>query len=355
MTGGIAETITPGEDFAGIASRFAGLTSGPVVRNLQLDNLPGATVVGLTDLFAARPTTIAIKFTGELPTNLKLTGTQTSGQRWKATVDLTTASTNSHLPVYQWAKEHLRKLADKAGEQVAASLKYGILCGRTAFVAVSLKDVPGAAPERIEVPVLLPHGWNADAFDFAYGGTRGVAHAKTLGGARTLGGSGSYNYSAGLERFGGGMRGGSTLPVMLSAGGGGPRKGYDPDNDLDGIGNRLKGIQIPASPPSPDRIKGGATKQEYTILEKFEDFLTLNKASQRPSVAHWEGLVRDLGTADFTVWSELDRARLYQILVELRDYGWKTSMPTAIKAKPTDADAFRVWSEVQKAMGVAAL
>ena len=45
------------------------------------------------------------------------------------------------------------------------SLKYGVLGRTTSFVAVLLKehaDRKGGRPERIEIPVALPHGWQME-------------------------------------------------------------------------------------------------------------------------------------------------------------------------------------------------
>ncbi len=383
QTGGVTETMTPGEDFAGIASRFAGLSSGPVVRQLEIQNLAEANVVGLADLFAARPTTIAIRFTAEPPKSITLTGRQITGERWQITVDLTSAATTSQLPIFHWAKEHLLKLSGDANGQVAASLKYGVLCGRTAFVAVSLKEVAGAAPERIEVPVLLPHGWDAGAFATGHtlaagihvrgGGVRGGSSAKRLrGGAPSATGR-----TLGTSAFGGG--GGSSHYGLESLGvktlGGGATRGFSPSADLDYLAGRSLGGSpepplsgpndtlddtlmgdtldryIPATPPSHSRPVNAA-RQTDTLLDQFERFLKLNATGTRPSVQHWENLLRDLKGTDLSTWSELERARLYQILVALRYFNWRTTIPALVKVRPSDADAYRVWAKAQAELGV---
>ncbi len=68
-----------------------------------------------------------------------------------------------------WARGHLRDLEDRyavsgdaALEQtiVAASLRHGVLCRFTAYVAVDERVVTdGGTPHRVTQPVEQPSGW----------------------------------------------------------------------------------------------------------------------------------------------------------------------------------------------------
>jgi len=104
---------------------------------------------------------------------LVVSGTTAAGERWQRRVTATAAATDTLTPV--WARAHLRDLEDAYTVEVddpgaferrivEASLRYGVLCRFTAFVAVDSRVVTdGGVPHRVVQPVELPSGWERPA------------------------------------------------------------------------------------------------------------------------------------------------------------------------------------------------
>ncbi len=156
-TGGTCLWFYPGEDFDRAANSLFGYLSGPVLTDLAVT---GGKVVGIQDVFQGQPATVAIRFQQTGILEAVLTGKDATGakQEWHLK---SSEACESTFAAQVWAREFLRGSHDQ-DEQVAVSLKYGVICQHTAFVAVSEKQVPGQPPVRVDIPVNLPHGWDYD-------------------------------------------------------------------------------------------------------------------------------------------------------------------------------------------------
>jgi Ca-activated chloride channel family protein len=122
----------------------------------------------LPDLFPGVPLVVAGRYAGAAAGSLTLHGTTRDGRAWTSTVDGRVV--DSTAVTAQWARAHLRDLEDRyvAGPAttelerriVDTSLRFGVLCRFTAYVAVDTRVVTeGGQPHRVTQPVELPAGW----------------------------------------------------------------------------------------------------------------------------------------------------------------------------------------------------
>ena len=127
----------------------------------------------LPDLFPGVPVTITGRWQGYAGGTVTVRGTTSDGAPFEATAGAVTGGTPAAAA--SWARAHLRDLEDRyathAGHDTAGlanleheitsvSLRYGVLCRFTAFVAVDSRVVTdGKAPHRVTQPVELPSGW----------------------------------------------------------------------------------------------------------------------------------------------------------------------------------------------------
>jgi Ca-activated chloride channel homolog len=124
----------------------------------------------LPDLFPGVPLVVNGRYRGSATGSLTLRGTTREGGDWSATV----AGQRREAPAMtaRWARAHLRDLEDRyaaaAGDFrgalekriVDTSLRFGVLCRFTAYVAVDSRVVAeGGAQHRVMQPVELPAGW----------------------------------------------------------------------------------------------------------------------------------------------------------------------------------------------------
>lgn len=120
-------------------------------------------------LFPGVPLVIAGRFRGTPSGTLSVRGTASDGSPWEQRANgiLSTASAATSI----WARAHLRDLEDRYTvggpddlEQriVGTSLRFGVLCRFTAFVAVDSRVVTGGeTPHQVVQPVETPQGWAA--------------------------------------------------------------------------------------------------------------------------------------------------------------------------------------------------
>ncbi|MDT4908718.1 MAG: Ca-activated chloride channel [Pseudonocardiales bacterium] len=146
--------------------------SAPLVTGLRLagDGVIDGTVspTRLSDLFTGVPLVIRGRYRGAAPT-LTLSGSTRDGTAWEARAE--PAAAEDRMVAQLWARATLRDLEDayagdpyasEALEQriVATSLRFGVLCRFTAFVALDSRVVNehGELHQVIQ-PVELPAGW----------------------------------------------------------------------------------------------------------------------------------------------------------------------------------------------------
>ncbi|HKT02280.1 MAG TPA: VIT domain-containing protein, partial [Rugosimonospora sp.] len=133
-----------------------------------LDLVAGSAAPARTPhLFAGVPLVVAGRYRGPAGGSMTITGSTPDGDRWERAIPATTVDNPAVTAI--WARGHLRDLEDRYAasgtpelEQqiVATSLRYGVLCRFTAYVAVDIRVVTeGGTPHRVIQPVELPGGW----------------------------------------------------------------------------------------------------------------------------------------------------------------------------------------------------
>jgi len=221
------------------AARIHRRIGAPLVTGLALAADGVAVVPGtvapslLPDLFPGVPVTVTGRWHGHIGGTIAVRGTGADGTPFESKV---AAAAGSHpASTAAWARAHLRDLEDRyaclPGHDAAqltrleqqitdVSLRYGVLCRFTAFVAVDTRVVTdGSGPHRVTQPVELPAGWDPVGLGVppavgwvaaaaqgagpgpamlrrrmarpavAVGGAPAVAGAATVSGARAVGGA----------------------------------------------------------------------------------------------------------------------------------------------------------------------
>ncbi|MFG2087960.1 VIT domain-containing protein [Spirillospora sp. NPDC048824] len=148
----------------------APLATGLSLHADGLEIVPDSVAPGrLGALFPGVPLVIAGRFRGAPSGSLSVRGTASGGTAWEQ--HATGVITKDPATTSIWARAHLRDLEDRytAGgpddlEQriVSTSLRFGVLCRFTAFVAVDSRVVTdGEAPHQAVQPVEMPGGWES--------------------------------------------------------------------------------------------------------------------------------------------------------------------------------------------------
>lgn len=153
----------------------------PVVTGLSLqadglDLLTGTIAPArLPDLFPGAPLVLTGRYRGDASgAALAVRGQDRDGGAWQARVEASTVESDAVRPT--WARAYLRDLEDRyttlrygPGQDieelertiVATSLRFGVLCRFTAYVAVDSRVVTdGGTPHRVVQPVEAPAGWD---------------------------------------------------------------------------------------------------------------------------------------------------------------------------------------------------
>lgn len=127
----------------------------------------------LPDLFPGVPLVVAGRYRANAKGSVVVQGVTRDGRDWSTSVS--GRRSESGAVTAQWARAHLRDLEDRyasawgPGERdleariVETSLRFGVLCRFTAYVAVDSRVVAeGVSPHRVVQPVELPSGWDGD-------------------------------------------------------------------------------------------------------------------------------------------------------------------------------------------------
>ncbi|MGH3655154.1 MAG: VIT domain-containing protein [Micromonosporaceae bacterium] len=136
----------------------------------------------LPDVFCDAPVRIMGRYSGSHSGAVTVTGQSAQGEPWSVEVPGVTSDNTALAAV--WARARLRDLEDRylierenrehlERSIVDISLRYGVLCRFTAFLAVDTRVVTdGGEPHRVTQPVEMPSGWEPmlDAVPASYGG-----------------------------------------------------------------------------------------------------------------------------------------------------------------------------------------
>ncbi len=132
----------------------------------------------LPDLFPGAPVTVAGRWRGRPTGTFIVRGTHPDGRQWEGRVSAIAVGQPAIASI--WARGHVRELEDRLASQpplygaaavtdlerriVEVSLRYGVLCRYTAFVAVDTRLVnKDGRIHRVRQPVELPSGWETPA------------------------------------------------------------------------------------------------------------------------------------------------------------------------------------------------
>ena len=178
------------------AARIHRRIGAPLVTGLELAADGGAVVPGtvapslLPDLFPGVPVTVTGRWAGHPGGAVTVRGTGPDGTPFETTIAAVTGGNPASTAA--WARAHVRDLEDRYAclpghpaelarleQQITdVSLRYGVLCRFTAYVAVDTRVVTdGTRSHRVTQPVELPAGWDpaglglARAVAFAAAGT----------------------------------------------------------------------------------------------------------------------------------------------------------------------------------------
>jgi Ca-activated chloride channel family protein len=144
----------------------------------------------LPGLYPGVPLVITGRYSGAATGSLTVTGTTRDDQKFQTTV--TVQERSEPAVTQQWARARLRDLEDAytAGDHtleqqiVATSLRFGVLCRFTAYVAVDERVVnEGGEIRRVTQPVEMPSGWETPTPPMSVGMAFASAPSPFLAGA----------------------------------------------------------------------------------------------------------------------------------------------------------------------------
>lgn len=332
-TGGTSLAVYPGEDYDTVASALVGRLSGPVMTDIQITegNTPLADVLGATEVYMSMPTTLTLK-TEKLPKTLQLQGVDSKGKTVKLPLDLASAGecTFAHQI---WAREKLREKGLESAQLVNLSTKYGVLCSLTAFVAVHLKEEPGKKPQRVEIPVALPHTWD---YEKVFGEQVLAASGSTgLGGGMGMKSMQTFATSSPIPRC-------SDVPISGFL-------GKDTSQSTSSASS-TSGYRPPESYPT------GVPIHLVEELEHLVEELEAGTVDRSVQAATWNTLSQKLTKAEIESWSGVQRAKGLYLLLKLRTFGFKATqeITTLLSVEPAQSDgaAHEWWVKAQQLLGV---
>ena len=175
LGGGACELVESEDRLDAVMDRVHRRIGAPVLTDLELEpagldvDLESLAPRRLPALFAGSPLVVSGRFKGSPDGAVTVRGRDAAGQPWSATVP----ATGGEAPTLTatWARAHLRDLEDRYATDrapdrelerriVATSLRYGVLCRFTAFVAADVRVVnEGGVVHRVLQPVEAPAGW----------------------------------------------------------------------------------------------------------------------------------------------------------------------------------------------------
>jgi Ca-activated chloride channel homolog len=176
LGGGACELVESEDRLEEVMDRVHRRIGAPVLTDLELvpDGLqiaPGSLAPRrLPALFAGSPLVVGGRFAGEPGGAVAVRGRDAAGRPWSATVPVTAGDGAALTPT--WARAHLRDLEDRyVSDQapdrelerriVETSLRFGVLCRFTAFVAADVQVAnEGGVVHRVLQPVEAPAGWD---------------------------------------------------------------------------------------------------------------------------------------------------------------------------------------------------
>jgi Ca-activated chloride channel homolog len=175
LGGGACELVESEDRLDEVMDRVHRRIGTPVLTALELEpaglDVDRASLAPrrLPDLFAGSPLVVSGRFQGAPEGEVVVRGRDAAGQPWSVAVP--SSPGGSPALTAAWARAHLRDLEDRYATDpspdrelerriVEISLRFGVLCRFTAFVAADVQVVnEGGVVHRVLQPVEAPAGW----------------------------------------------------------------------------------------------------------------------------------------------------------------------------------------------------
>jgi Ca-activated chloride channel homolog len=175
LGGGAYELVESEDRLDAVMDRVHRRIGAPVLTDLELEpaglEIDRASLAPrrLPALFAGSPLVVSGRFKGVPGGAITVRGRDAAGRPWSATVPAAGGDASSLTAT--WARAHLRDLEDRYATDptpdrelerriVETSLRFGVLCRFTAFVAADVQVVDEAGVvHRVLQPVEAPAGW----------------------------------------------------------------------------------------------------------------------------------------------------------------------------------------------------
>lgn len=347
-TGGMSLAVYPGEDYDRVAATLVGYLAGPVLKNIgmEIDGKPVKDVLGIKDAYANMPASLVVK-TDKMPDSIQLIGVDCWGFDTCVALDMDNVC-ESAIAHQIWAREKLRDRELSAEELVEISLEYGVLCGKTAFVAVSLKDVPGEKPQRVEVPVALPATWEYDKVsgEVPMGGRR-MFHSAVA--RRVYTGPSGQSVSGQALFESADQITSSILPLLDKT-----LSGDDSSESQssDSAGNSSASYSTSTTGASPSIAYDHVVDELESLIVSLEG----GYGDRDDQEAWWKTLLEKMDEKAVEQWSILQVAKAYYLLLKLRTFGFSVSKDfikdLSTEPDESDVEAHEWWEKAQQVLGV---
>ncbi|GIJ74277.1 VIT domain-containing protein [Virgisporangium ochraceum] len=273
--GGLFELVESEDQLDDVMANLHRRIGSPLVTNLSL--VPhGLSIVDdtvaptrLPDLFPGVPLVIRGRYTGD-DGRLVVHGTAADGTPWRA--DVAGERHDNPAATAIWARAHVRDLEDRYAVTarggasdlekriVETSLRFGVLCRFTAYVAVDDRVVAEGGPHKVVQPVEPVSGW-----DMPQGALRPVAYGTAM--AAPMGARRSRAKFASVT--------GAPPPAPGAAPGGPP-----PAMSGAAPGGAPGGAPAPAAPGGPPTVASGGPGRDLYAAE-YELDLSADGAQPR--------------------------------------------------------------------------
>ncbi|HET6815319.1 MAG TPA: VIT domain-containing protein [Actinomycetota bacterium] len=294
LGGGACELVESEDRLDAVMDRVHRRIGAPVLTDLELEPAgldldPGSLAPRrLPALFAGSTLVVSGRFRGAAGGAVMVRGRDVAGRPWSATVPATGGDAPSLTAA--WARAHLRDLEDRYASDpapdrelerriVETSLRFGVLCRFTAFVAADVQVVTeGGVVHRVLQPVEAPAGWSmfervalaASAMPMARMSTGGLQTAGPVAGrsATPRGPAGRFGRSA--PRRSGGfasspLAGADLAPYRRRA----TQLVTLLERPLDDLGRRLGQVRVGVEALVADLDSVDAVEEEVRLLREL--------------------------------------------------------------------------------------
>ncbi len=388
LGGGATELVESEQRLDEVMDQVHRMIATPILTGLKLEPaglkmVPGSIVPGrLPDLFGGVPLLVMGRYQGSSRGGLSLQGRESTGGAWQSTIEASGETSPAVASV--WARGRLRELEDRYAidtanrealekEIVGLSLRHGVLCRFTSYVAVDRSEVvnPGGTVQGMVQPVEEPEGWGAKGampaapacYSAGYLGGGGpvpgkAGSAPTLGMPPVLSAQGRRSEEQAslldqvftstelrsLDRASKG-RGPTSAPAgrmeefppVHARRAAGPVGFFRWILNALGLGQRGAEKKSP-SPPGPE--KSDLRQQAQALLQALRGCPTTNPADRLVLLRQWHKPLEQLHQA-------LTAILEHSLLTERLDRALETLKKLFSRAQPDETEVHSLWAELE--------